>query len=70
LVKFERTCRFSSSLVTDASPNAITEAPALCLWCFDLLSLDGVRLMPLPLSRRKAMLANHYGHQGPARTWQ
>jgi bifunctional non-homologous end joining protein LigD len=34
------------------------KAPALCLWCFDLLSLDGVRLTPLPLSQRKAMLAD------------
>jgi hypothetical protein len=34
------------------------KAPALCLWCFDLLSLDGVRLTPLPLSERKAMLAD------------
>jgi bifunctional non-homologous end joining protein LigD len=34
------------------------KAPALCLWCFDLLSLDGARIMPLPLSQRKAMLAD------------
>ena len=33
------------------------KAPALCLWCFDLLSLDGVRITPLPLVERKAMLA-------------
>ena len=32
------------------------KAPALCLWCFDLLVLDGVRLMPLPLIDRKALL--------------
>jgi bifunctional non-homologous end joining protein LigD len=34
------------------------KAPALCLWCFDLLVLDGVRLMPIPLVRRKAILAD------------
>ena len=34
------------------------KAPALCLWCFDLLSLDGARIKPLPLSQRKAMLAD------------
>ena len=34
------------------------KAPALCLWCFDLLLLDGVRLMPLPLVERKAILAS------------
>ena len=28
------------------------------LWCFDLLSLDGVRITPLPLVERKALLAN------------
>jgi bifunctional non-homologous end joining protein LigD len=28
------------------------------LWCFDLLSLDGARVMPLPLTQRKAMLAD------------
>jgi bifunctional non-homologous end joining protein LigD len=33
------------------------KAPALCLWCFDLLVLEGVRLMPMPLVQRKAMLA-------------
>ena len=33
------------------------KAPALCLWCFDLLILDGSRLMPLPLVERKALLA-------------
>jgi len=33
------------------------KAPALCLWCFDLLYLDGVRLMPIPLTNRKAMLS-------------
>jgi bifunctional non-homologous end joining protein LigD len=33
-------------------------APALCLWCFDLLYLDGVRLMPMPLVQRKAILAD------------
>lgn len=31
-------------------------SPALCLWCFDLLMLDGVRLMPLPLEHRKSEL--------------
>ena len=34
------------------------KAPALCLWCFDLLSINGARILPLPLSQRKAMLAN------------
>ncbi len=33
------------------------KAPAICLWCFDLLMLDGSRLMPLPLVERKALLA-------------
>ena len=33
------------------------KAPALCLWCFDLLVLDDVRLMPLPLVERKSLLA-------------
>ena len=32
------------------------QAPALCLWCFDLLFLDGVRITPMPLTQRKAML--------------
>ena len=32
------------------------KAPALCLWCFDLLSVDGVRITPLPLTARKARL--------------
>ena len=31
------------------------KAPGLCLWFFDLLALDGVRLMPLPLVERKAL---------------
>ena len=26
-------------------------------WCFDLLSIDGARITPLPLHQRKAMLA-------------
>ena len=30
----------------------------LCLWAFDLLQLDGVRLMPLPLEERKRRLAD------------
>jgi ATP-dependent DNA ligase len=30
----------------------------LCLWCFDLLHLNGIRLMPMPLDQRKAMLAD------------
>lgn len=30
----------------------------LCLWAFDLLSLDGVRLLPLPLHERRARLAD------------
>jgi ATP-dependent DNA ligase len=34
------------------------KAPALCLWCFDLLSIDGARILPLPLSQRKAKLAD------------
>ena len=34
------------------------KAPALCLWCFDLLVFDGVRLMPLPLVQRKAILSD------------
>ena len=33
-------------------------ALCLCLWCFDLLSLDGVRITPLALVERKALLAN------------
>jgi ATP-dependent DNA ligase len=33
------------------------KAPALCLWAFDLLYLDGVRITPLPLHDRRAMLA-------------
>lgn len=33
------------------------KAPGLFLWCFDLLYLNGVRLMPLPLTQRKEMLA-------------
>ena len=38
--------------------NLGNKAPALCLWCFDLLSLDGVRITPLPLVERKALLAD------------
>jgi bifunctional non-homologous end joining protein LigD len=34
------------------------KAPALCLWCFDLLHLNGVRLTPLPQDERKELLAN------------
>lgn len=34
-----------------------TDAP-LCLWAFDLLALDGVRLLPLPLYERRARLAD------------
>jgi bifunctional non-homologous end joining protein LigD len=34
------------------------KAPSLCLWCFDLLVLNGVRLMPMPLFQRKAFLAD------------
>ena len=34
------------------------KAPARCLWCFDLLSIDGARILPLPLSQRKTMLAD------------
>jgi ATP-dependent DNA ligase len=30
----------------------------LCLWCFDLLHLNGIRLMPMVLEQRKAMLAD------------
>ena len=36
--------------------NLGNKAPALCLWCFDLLSLDGVRNTPLPLVERRALL--------------
>lgn len=32
------------------------DAP-LCLWAFDLLSLDTVRIIPLNLTERKAQLA-------------
>ena len=32
-------------------------SPALCLWCFDLLHLNGVKLTSLPLHERKAQLA-------------
>ena len=28
------------------------KAPALCLWCFDLLHLNGVRITPLALAER------------------
>ena len=38
--------------------NLGNKAPALCLWCFDLLSLDGIRITPLPLVKRKALLAD------------
>ncbi len=34
-----------------------TDAP-LCIWGFDLLQLDGVRLMPLPLEDRRERLSN------------
>jgi len=34
------------------------KAPALCLWCFDLLHLNGVRITPLALAERKAQLAD------------
>jgi len=34
------------------------EGVPLALWCFDLLSLDGVRLMALPFEYRKARLAD------------
>ena len=46
--------------LVDDMPNCRTlmdlgnKAPALCLWCFDLLHLDGVRLMPMPLEQRQA----------------
>ena len=33
------------------------KAPALCLWCFDLLHLNGEKLTLLPLDQRKALLA-------------
>lgn len=29
------------------------KAPALCLWAFDLLFVDGVRITPMPLTQRK-----------------
>ncbi len=32
------------------------KAPALCLWAFDLLYLDGVRITPMPLTQRKPIL--------------
>ena len=38
--------------------NLGNKAPALCLWCFDLLHLNGVRITPLTLVERKALLAN------------
>jgi bifunctional non-homologous end joining protein LigD len=34
------------------------KAPALCLWAFDILFLDGVRLTPMPLEQRKAILSD------------
>jgi bifunctional non-homologous end joining protein LigD len=30
----------------------------LSLWCFDLLYLNGVRFMPVPIEQRKAILAD------------
>jgi len=30
----------------------------LCLWCFHLLYLNGVRFMPMPIEQRKAILAD------------
>jgi bifunctional non-homologous end joining protein LigD len=33
-------------------------APAPCLWCFDLLALNGVRLTLIGLEERKGMLAD------------
>jgi bifunctional non-homologous end joining protein LigD len=33
-------------------------APALCLWCFDLLYLNGVRFTPMPIEQRKTILAD------------
>jgi ATP-dependent DNA ligase len=30
----------------------------LCLWCFDLLYVNGVRFMPMPIEQRKAILAD------------
>ena len=38
--------------------NLGNKAPALCLWCFDLLSLDGARITPLPLVERRALLSD------------
>jgi bifunctional non-homologous end joining protein LigD len=32
-------------------------APALCLWCFDLIALNGVLLTPMLLFQRKTFLA-------------
>lgn len=32
------------------------KAPALCLWAFDLLYLDGIRITPMPLTQRKDIL--------------
>ena len=34
------------------------KAPALCLWCFDLLHLDGVRITPLTLVERERIAAD------------
>jgi ATP-dependent DNA ligase len=34
------------------------KAPALRLWCFDLLSINGARNIPLALSQRKTVLAD------------
>ena len=36
--------------------NLGNKTPALCLWCFDLLSLDGARITPLPPVERRALL--------------
>jgi bifunctional non-homologous end joining protein LigD len=38
------------------------KAPALCLWCFDLLHLDNASLMPLPLDERKHLLSDVVSH--------
>ena len=34
------------------------KAPALCFWCFDLLYLNGDKLMLMPLDQRKGLLGD------------
>jgi len=42
-------------------------APALFLWAFDLLSIDGVRITPLPLAQRKEILGTLVDKAGDKR---